>query len=1131
MKLRYQMSLDIFHFLFGISFFFSFSLHAQPAHLLFKHLTVEDGLSQSTIHSILQDKNGFMWFSTDLGLNKYDGTKFVFYQHNPSDSNSIAANFILSIFENSFGEFWIATGYNGLDLFDRKMEIFRHFRHVDKDSSSISSNNIRAIYEDSRNNLWIGTAGGGLNLYNRKTHRFKHFLNDPKNPNSPVSNFVSSIVEDRYGNLWLGSTEGKLCKFNYRTNTFTNFYLFNIYNGNLSNSTFGMLYCDSNNNIWYATENGLYVFSNAQDTFVHYAKGNGNKGPNVNAITSVMEMGKDIFLIATDHGGLNMLNRKTGEFSYLLHDKYDATTIHNNQLYDIYRSKDDIIWIGSYNGGVNIYDKKALRFNQYRFLLKNKDAAELCNSVLTICEDKDSNVWIGNDGQGINVYNPKTHYASVIKHETGKLNSIRSNCITEIYRDREDDLWIGSYLEGLSKIDWKTKKYTHFVHDGQNKRSIGGNNVWTILEDRENVLWIGTIGSGLDVYDRDKNVFYHYRNYPDSATSLSNDDVYKITEDQHGDIWVGTRNGLNFLKRGTLNFRRYLSVPNDEKGICGAWIYDVFMDTKNNIWVGTDLGLNLFQPETHTFKHFTQKDGLKGKSVLAILEDKNNQLWISTNNGLSRFNPDKREFRNYDIGDGLQGNEFNYTSMLLSRNGTMYFGGINGFCAFNPDSIKDNPYVPPVFLTAFKCSEGYENLRQEQGSLLNINFTKKIVISYKQAIISFEFAALNYTNPSKNQYAYMLEGFDRQWIFGGNRHEVTYTNLDPGKYVFKVKGSNNDGVWNNTGTSIELIITPPFWKTLWFLILVIILVVCLIYIYIARREKRLKRDKKVLQERVHERTKEIEKQKIELELHRFHLEKLIINRTEELIAAKERAEQSDHLKSAFLANMSHEIRTPMNAIVGFSNLLDSDKITDAQRSQYISFINANCETLLLLIEDILDLSLIEANQITVRNQFFNVNEMLDTVYSSLIINNKKHDLSIVLNNTLKPLHLSIYSDSFRIKQILSNLINNAFKFTSKGNVEVGLEQKNGYLVFYVQDTGIGIPCKDFEVIFERFIKLEGDTKVIYRGAGLGLAISKSLAELLGGIITVESEVGQGSLFKFMIPCEILRIETSVIAAG
>ena len=494
----------------------------------------------------------------------------------------------------------------------------------------------------------------------------------------------------------------------------------------------------------------------------------------------------------------------------------------------------------------------------------------------------------------------------------------------------------------------------------------------------------------------------------------------------------------------------------------------------------------------------------------------------------------------------------------------MYFGGLNGFNVFNPDSLKDNKTVPPVLLTGFLLFNKSVPIGIKDSPLQkHISQTKKIILKHKQSFFTFQYIALNYIFSENNQYAYMMRGFDKDWNYVGNKREATYTNLNPGEYTFTVKASNNDGVWNEEGASIDVIILPPWWKAWWFITLFSVLVASLLTGFYVNRTNRYRKNQIILESMVQHRTRELkeinkaleEKQKeinlqkeelekkknslqeantilldqqkriidqnAELDKHRNELESLVSERTRELEIAKKRAEDADTLKSAFLANMSHEIRTPMNAIVGFAGLLNDPDITEEEKREFVGHIRTNSDSLLMLINDILDLSMIEANQITIRKEPFFLNELLDQIYSVHSLHNKKASLEITLNNSLRSENLRLNTDKLRLKQILTNFMSNACKFTDNGTVELGLTKKDDSLNFYVKDTGIGIAGKDIEHLFERFRKLGEDTTSLIRGAGLGLAISKRLAELLGGKIEVFSALGKGSLFTFTIPANII----------
>jgi signal transduction histidine kinase/ligand-binding sensor domain-containing protein/CheY-like chemotaxis protein len=1151
-----------------IIFFCNFSASAQFPELRFKHLNVEHGLSQSTVRAIFQDKNGFMWFGTDIGINKFDGSEFTVYRYNATDTNGISSNFIIEILEDSYGKFWIGTGYAGLSRFDRGKEIFYNYTYKPGDPTSLSNNNIRAIFEDSKKNLWIGTAGGGLNLYDRDNDSFTQITHKPGGKPDIGSNYISAIAEDSKGNLWLGSPEGTLTRFNPITGEN---HVFNLYSNNVTDvqtTTFGQVTIDSEDNVWFCTENGLYLYDQNKSDFSHFSKGPAGRYLNENAVSDIEELGNGLYLIATDHGGINIYDKKNGKFSYHMHSRFEGSSISNNQLYNIYRTIDGIIWVGNFNGGVNIYDPNARKFDSYTDINLAPGSSFNEGSVLSLCEDGERKIWIGYDGQGIDIFDPFKGIVRHLKSEPGNHNSIPSNSIVEIYKTRNGDMWIGSYLKGLTIIRHRTGKYEHFRHVASDQNTIGGNNVWSILEDKEGMMWMGFQGNGLDRYDRETNTFIHYKHNPDDLNSLPNNDIYKIFEDRDGKIWISTRNGLCRYNRDSDNFTRYVSGQDIVNGIYGKCIYDIYQDARGTIWVGSDQALNKYDAVRDVFVHFQEKDGMAGIVVLSITGDDKDNLWISTNNGISRFNTETLVFRNFDVADGLLSNEFNYVSVLNIRDNILFFGGKSGFNFFDPSGIVDNQRIPPVYFTSMRIFSEEIRPNQPNGVLNNhINFTDKITLSHKQTVFSVGFAALNFTNPQKNQYSYMLEGFDDDWIYLGNRHEITYTSLDPGRYFLRVRGSNSDGIWNEEGALLQIVINPPWWKSWWFRILAYISAVAILLAFYIFRLRFYDLQKKKLMVLVRERTFQLEdvavaleekqeeinsqneklvtqrneleqsnklltEQKIqildqnkELDLHRNRLETLIDERTKELIEAKNKAEESDRLKSSFLANLSHEIRTPLNAILGFSSLLGEKNLNVAEKEEYNRIIQGSSNNLLDLINDILDISKIEAGQLELDMRQVLIDDLINTVTGIFEMFMKREDsgskkqvqLMVAVNPELRK--MQIIADQLRITQVLTNLINNAIKFTSRGFIEIGCYKKPGeeILEFYVKDTGIGIKEANQDLVFERFRKLEDDRIRLHRGTGLGLAISRQLVNLMGGIMRLESSYGEGSTFYFTIP--------------
>jgi signal transduction histidine kinase len=614
--------------------------------------------------------------------------------------------------------------------------------------------------------------------------------------------------------------------------------------------------------------------------------------------------------------------------------------------------------------------------------------------------------------------------------------------------------------------------------------------------------------------------------------------VQAILETSNHELWLGSSDGVDIFNKETGIFTNFKNDTANAKSINYNGANVIYEDTKNNIWLGTDGGLNLFIRKDSSFIYYREENGLPNNSIKAICEDRHGNLWLSTNNGISKFingvnNPNNPEFKNYNKSDGLQDNEFNRRSSFKDKKGIIYFGGIKGFNFFNPDDLKENLYIPEVFITEFLHFNKPVEIDAENSMLKqNINITNELVLKHDVSVISFRYAALNYIAPDKNQYAYFLEGFEKDWNYVGNKREVTYTNLNPGTYTFRVKASNNDGHWNQRGVSLKITILPPWWATLWFRLLVIIVIIGTVFYYIYTRTKKLTYQKKVLEERVKERTSELSEvtvlleekqqeiltQNEELRDHREKLEQMVNERTSDLEKALKKAEESDRLKTAFLANMSHEIRTPMNSIVGFSSLLDEDDYSKAEKKEFTTIIHKNCESLQVLINDIIEVSLIESDQMTLVKSNFEVIAILKELESFYRMKNAKGlEINFILNDFFQEFWLN--SDPVRFRQIISNLIDNAVKYTEKGYVHFGFKVSGNFVEFFVSDSGIGIPKEEYDNVFNHFYKIETDTTKLYRGAGIGLSICKKLVGLLGGVIWIDSEVSKGTAFYFTLPNE------------
>jgi ligand-binding sensor domain-containing protein/signal transduction histidine kinase len=799
----------------------------QRQNLRFERLGSAQGLSQSNVTCILQDSRGFMWFGTRDGLNKYDGYRFTVYKSDPKNKSGLSNNSVVAIVEDADGNIWIATWGGGISKLNWNTGKFTHYRNDPKDPTTISSDFVRdqCMIKDHKGNLWIGTSEG-LNQFDPKTNKFTRYLHDKDNSASLGSNDVTALLQDKDLNIWAGCENGGLSLLNKDGKTFTRFLHDQKNPFSLANDNVKTLFQDSKGRFWVGThDGGLELFDRGRRTFRHFPYDPANPaGISHNAILSIHEGPSGDIWIGTENGGLNILDPLKETFTHYKQDEIDPTSINNNSIYSIYRDHHNNMWVGTYSGGVNLVSQNANKFASYRrsasgFSLNN-------NTVMAVYEDASNNLWIGTDGGGVNVLDRETGKFSYLIHDKKNKNSICGNYVLAVAGDSRKNIWIGTWGDGLSVYDPKTKNFRNFRHNPADKGSISGNNCWTIREDSRGDIWVGTKGAGLNLYHPETQTFTHYVADIHNPNSINNNWINDVFEDSKGRFWIGTDGGgLNLLDRNTGVFTHFIHSET-ANSISHDIVNCIFEDSHGDLWIGTDVGLNKMDKNTGKFTAYLTSEGLPNNTIQSILEDGHGNLWVSTNKGLSRFTPSNGTFKNFTTADGLQSDEFKKAG-YKSRNGLMYFGGINGFNEFVPDSIRDNAFEPPLIITGFQIFNKEVAISDENGSSplrKNITDTKEITLSYDNSVISFEFASLNYTIAEKKRYAYMLEGFDSKWNEIGTQRTATYTNLDPGNYVFKVKGLNNDGTWSESMASFSLIITPPFWQTWPFRILVVLVV-------------------------------------------------------------------------------------------------------------------------------------------------------------------------------------------------------------------------------------------------------------------------------------------------------------------
>ncbi|MCH7665139.1 MAG: diguanylate cyclase [Acidobacteria bacterium] len=832
---------------------------AQQRKIPFDRMTVEDGLPHRAVNAIVQDDTGFMWFGTQDGLARYDGNRFLVFRNDRESVDSISNNWVWTLLKDSKGRLWIGTNQGGLNLWMPNTRSFVHYRNDEMNGDSISNDRVRSLMEDRRGRIWVGTESG-LNVFDPATQIFKRYLHDPSNPGSLGHNQVRSIHQDSEGIIWVGTNGGGLDRLDSASGRFSHLRHDPEDPNSLSQDRVRTIFEDRSGSLWVGTyEGGLNRLDRESGRFERFEHDPLQPSSlSDDRVRAVFQDQDGVIWVGTDDG-LNEWLPERGEFASHRSNLADPTSLNDNQIMSIHQDRGGVIWVGT-QGGVNKWNAVTGSFSGFRHDPGKPETSLVSNTVACFSESRDGQLWIGTY-QGLDRLDPDSGRVRHFRHKDGDPSTLRDERVMSLFTDSDDTLWVGTYEGGLHRLDSANGRFTNYRNDPEDPSSLSRDAVTAIYEDSHGVLWVGTYRGGLNRFNEKRTAFIRYQNDPENAASLGSDQVLSLLEGSGGELWIGTDgSGLNAFERTTGSFTRYRHDPENPNSLSNNTVFSLLEASDGTLWVGTQGGgLNKWTKQDREanrvrFHHYNTHNGLPNEVIYGILEDDAGTLWLSTNEGLVNLDPKTERIRSYDTTHGLLSKEFNFGAFWKKANGEMIFGGNEGFNSFHPAAIRSNAHVPPVIMTSFL------KFNKEVETEAPLSELKEIELSHKDYVVSFEFAALDYSAPKKNRYAYRLEGFETDWNEVGNLNRATYTNLDPGSYTLRVKAANNDGLWNETGLSIPIRVVPPPWKTWWVYLLYGLGTLAAVLAVLANLSGRRRKDaqrRRSLERQVVERTSEL----------------------------------------------------------------------------------------------------------------------------------------------------------------------------------------------------------------------------------------------------------------------------------
>lgn len=1040
-----------------------------------------DGLPSNYISDIVQDEYNFMWFGTRNGLVRFDGYSFKNFTFDPLDSLSISDNYVRCLSRLSDGKIFVGTYFAGFCLYDPETESFERYKH-DSETNSLYNDNILDAFQDSNGIIWIGT-WDGFDSFDPNTGEFIHY----EIPGSSESStkYVSSIIADGEGKLLLYGNGNKVCSFNKKSSEFEFIDFTNTPTNTILLNKGGQVFKDDLGNLWIGTEfQGVYKIS--KGGIVENFSFDNNKLPS-NVIMDILQDQHGEIWIATDGGGLAIYNKGKNSFSKYDNNSADLKSLSSNSVYCLYETQPEIVWAGTYGGGICQFKRQKMCFQSYT----NKPHHSNINfkSVLSFEQADNGKIWIGTDGGGLDLFNPAN---GSISNFNSSNSTICFDIIKSLHKQGES-LWLGSYGSGVClKSNNGSRLFS--ARENADAKSLSKPSVWSICDDGSGNVWFGLMDNALDVYYPASGTFKHFKG--GGKENLPMGAIHVVFRDSKNRMWVGSEtHGLAIYDDSSNTFVQFnLENSSGLKSNCINEIKE-FNDT---LWIGfTNGGFSkLLNDSLKVFKTYTINDGLAGNSVFGIESDGHGNLWISTESGISKFNTSSEIFRNFDVYDGLISNEFTYGASFKADNGFLYFGSVDGFVTFHPDSVEFNERLPEVSLVSVKIA----NQEVKKGAVFNekvyynkpVNLLKELKIGHEDYMVTLGFAAQEYAAPLKSKYAYKLEGFDDDWVYtNADQRQATYTNLPAGEYVFRVMATNNHGKWNKDGVSLKIIVLPPWWDSIIFKSFLVVFVLGFIGFGILVKTR-------------------VERKR------RKELEDIVSIRTAELKIKNEELNKSNATKDKLFSIVSHDLRGPANSVEALSSMVlkHFTRFSDEDKLEALGQLNKASKALTGLVSTLFTWARLHTNSLNPVNTVITINDAILKTIDILELQAKGKSVQIHYEECDED--LVIFADKDMIETVLRNILTNAIKFTDNGgNIVVNACDQDDMIKITVQDNGIGMDSATLDSVMKGSYSKQGTQGEV--GSGLGLVVCKDFAEANGGFLKIKSSPNIGSTFEIHLP--------------